>query len=170
MEKPEAEKLTAYHEAGHMVVAWDLGLNVLGATIIPDLEAGYAGRVVVPVEDRVRYADWAKSERAYLFAHMVMNYAGMEAGEKYAGAPMPEMNIDLGFVGPDSDYGPITNVVLEIAGPSKEEQLETSERAQQYAELLVSRRWSEIEAVAETLVERERLNERECREVLEALL
>jgi ATP-dependent Zn protease len=32
----EESRLTAYHEAGHMVVAWDLGLNVLGATVIPD--------------------------------------------------------------------------------------------------------------------------------------
>jgi ATP-dependent Zn protease len=172
MEKPQAEKLAAYHEAGHMVIAWDLGLNVLGATIVPDPGAGYAGRVIVPVEDRVRYADWVESERAYLYAHMIMRYAGMEAGEKYLGAPMPEINIDLGFVDPDpdSDIGPITNVVLEIAGPSEKEQLETSELARQHAELLVSRRWSEIEAVAETLLDRETLDERECRKVLEALL
>jgi ATP-dependent Zn protease len=53
----EESRLAAYHEAGHMVAAWELGLNVLGATIVPDAEAGYAGRVVVPIEDRVRYAD-----------------------------------------------------------------------------------------------------------------
>jgi ATP-dependent Zn protease len=39
----EESRQTAYHEAGHMVVAWELGLNVLGATIVPDPEAGYAG-------------------------------------------------------------------------------------------------------------------------------
>ena len=166
----EQGKQTAYHEAGHMVAAWELGLNVLGATIVPDPEAGYAGRVVVPVEDRVRYADWVESEYACLFAHMVMRYAGMEAGEKYAGAPMPEMNIDLGFAGPDSDYGHIADALLSIAGPDEQEQIETSEHARRHAHHLVSSRWSKIEAVAETLMERETLDERECREVLEALL
>ena len=77
----DKSRLAAYHEAGHMVVAWEPGMNVLGATIVPDARAGYAGRVMVPVEDRVRYADWVEFESAYLYAHMVMNYAGLEAGE-----------------------------------------------------------------------------------------
>ena len=41
----EESRLTAYHEAGHIVIAEELGLNVLGATVIPDPEVGYAGRV-----------------------------------------------------------------------------------------------------------------------------
>jgi ATP-dependent Zn protease len=166
----EESRQTAYHEAGHMVAAWELGLNVLGATIVPDPEAGYAGRVVVPVEDRVRYADWVESEHAYLYAFMVMSYAGIEAGEKYVGVPMPEMNIDLGFVGPNSDCGQIADVLIAIAGPQEQEQIETGERAQRHARNLVASRWSAIEAVAQTLMERETLDERECREVLEALL
>src|SRR5215212_3268592 len=168
MEKDD--KIAAYHEAGHMVAAWELGLNVLGATIVPDPKAGYAGRVIVPVEDRVRYADWVESESAYLYAHMIMRYAGMEAGEKYLGVPTPEVDIDLGLVGPDTDYGQIADAVLEIAGDNEQEQAETSELARRHAELLVSARWSQIEAVAEKLMERETLDERECREVLEALL
>jgi len=166
----EESRQTAYHEAGHMVVAWELGLNVLGATIVPDPEAGYAGRVIVPVEDRVRYADWVESEHAYLYAHMVMNYAGMEAGEKFVGAPQPEIDIDVGLASPDSDYGGIANVLLEVAGPSEQEQLETSEGARRHAMHLVAVRWSQIEAVAQTLMDRETLDERECREVLEELL
>jgi ATP-dependent Zn protease len=160
----------AYHEAGHMVAAWELGLNVLRATIVPDAEAGYVGRVIVLIEDRVRFADWVESEDAYLYAHMVVSYAGMEAGEKYAGVPLPPMNIDLGFVGPDSDYGQIADVILAIAGSDEQAQLETSERARRQARHLVEVRWSQIETVAETLVNRETLDERECREVLEALL
>jgi ATP-dependent Zn protease len=154
-----SNEVTAYHEAGHMVAAWELGLNVLGATIVPDPEAGYAGRVIVPVEDRVRYADWVESEYAYLYAHMVSSYAGMEA-----------VNIDLGFVGPDSDYGKIAGGLLEIAGADEQEQAETAERARRHAQLLLSSRWSKVEAVAETLMDRKTLDERECREVLEAQL
>jgi ATP-dependent Zn protease len=166
----EESRLTAYHEAGHMVVAWELGLNVLGATVIPDPEEGYAGRVVVPVEDRVRYADWVESERAYLFAHMVMLYAGIAAGERYLGAPLPEMNIDVGFVSPDSDYDGIADALLNVAGPGEKDQLETSASAQRIAENRVTARWSQIEAVAQTLMDRETLDERECRRVLEAVL
>jgi ATP-dependent Zn protease len=165
----EESRLTAYHEAGHMVVAWKLGLNVLGATIVPDPEEGYAGRVKVPVEDRVRYADWVKSEEDYLYAHLVRCYAGMEAGERYVRTPMPELNIDLGLVGPDSDYPQIADVLLTIAGPDKDEQIETDERAKRHARNLVSSRWSQIEAVAQTLLERETLDEGECRQVLESV-
>jgi hypothetical protein len=39
------EKVTAHHEAAHMVAAWELGLAVSGATIVPNLEARYPGRV-----------------------------------------------------------------------------------------------------------------------------
>jgi hypothetical protein len=165
----EESRLTAYHEAGHMVVAWELGLNVLGATVIPDPEEGYAGRVVVPVEDRVRYADWV-DEGAYLFTHMVMLFAGIAAGERYLGAPLPEMNIDVGFVSPDSDYGGIADALGNVAGPDEQDQLETSASAQRIAEYRVAARWSQIEAVAQTLMDRETLDERECRRVLEAVL
>jgi ATP-dependent Zn protease len=164
----EESKLTAYHEAGHMVVAWELGLNVRGATIIPDPEEGYAGRVAVPVEDRVRYADWVESEQAYLYAHMVVRYAGLQAGEKYVGVPIPEMNIDVGYASPDSDIGRIADALLSIAGPEEQDQLETSELARRHAERLVARHWSQIEAVAQTLMDRETLDEGECRQVLES--
>jgi ATP-dependent Zn protease len=164
----EESRLTAYHEAGHMVVAWELGLNVLGATVIPDPEEGYAGRVVVPVEDRVRYADWVESEQAYLYAHMVVSYAGLQAGEKYVGVPIPEMNIDLGFASPDSDFGPIADALLSIARPDEKDQLETSELARRHAEKLVASHWSQIEAVAQTLMDRKTLDEGECRRVLES--
>ena len=166
----EESRQTAYHEAGHMVAAWELGLNVLGATIVPNPDAGYAGRVIVPVEDRVRYADWVESEEEYLYAHMVMCYAGIEAGERYVGEPMPELNIELGLVGSDSDDGRIADLLLTIAGPDEDEQIETGERANRHAKNLVSSRWSQIVAVAETLIARETLDERECREVLEERL
>jgi ATP-dependent Zn protease len=149
----EESKLTAYHEAGYMVVAWELGLNVLGATIIPHPEAGYAGRVAVPVED---------------YAHMVVRYAGLQAGEKYVGVPIPKINIDVGYASPDSDHGRIAEALLSTAGPDEQDQLETIQLARHHAESLVTSHWSQIEAVAQTLMERETLDERECRRVLES--
>ena len=40
-----SKEVTAYHEAGHMCAAWDLGLSVTGATIVPDAEEDYLGLV-----------------------------------------------------------------------------------------------------------------------------
>jgi hypothetical protein len=99
---------------------------------------------------------------------MIMLYAGIAAGERYLGAPLPEMNIDVGFVSPDCDYGGIADALLEVAGPDEQDQLETSARAQRIAEYRVASRWSQIEAVAQTLMDRETLDEGECRRVLEA--
>jgi hypothetical protein len=80
------------------------------------------------------------------------------------------MNIDVGLVSPDSDYGGITDALLNVAGPDEQDQLETSASAQRIAEYRVARRWSQIEAVAQTLMDRETLDESECRQVLESVL
>jgi ATP-dependent Zn protease len=82
-----AEDVAAYHEAGHMVAAWELGLAVTGATIVANPEEGYAGCVWNPVEDRVHYASWV-DENNYLYAHLVTYYAGIAASEIYTGAPL----------------------------------------------------------------------------------
>ena len=70
MASEEPEKVTAYHEAGLMIAAWELGLTVTGATIVPNAEVGYAAHVGIPVEERVRDADWV-DENEYLYAHLV---------------------------------------------------------------------------------------------------
>jgi hypothetical protein len=38
--------VTAYHEAGHAVVAYHLGLEPRIATIVPNMEEGTAGKVM----------------------------------------------------------------------------------------------------------------------------
>ena len=48
------DEVIAYHEAGHMVAAWDLGLPVAGASMVPDSES--FGHVWVPFEERVHLA------------------------------------------------------------------------------------------------------------------
>ncbi len=78
----------AYHEAAHMVVAWELGLSVAGATMVPDPEGYYQARVLVPVEDRVRYAVWV-DEYEYLYSHLVVRFAGPAASDKFTGVPTP---------------------------------------------------------------------------------
>jgi ATP-dependent Zn protease len=88
------EELTAYHEAGLMLAAWMLGLTVRRATIVPDPESGNLASVTIPVENRLRNADWV-DEREYLRAHLVTYYAGIAASELYTGMPMSEIEVQV---------------------------------------------------------------------------
>jgi hypothetical protein len=160
------ENVGAYHEAGHMVAAWELGLTVTGATIVPEPDEGYAGRVLIPVEERVRYADWV-DEDGYLYAFLVTHYAGIAASEIYTGAPMSDVEIELALGSYGSDYYIIGDFILAIAGPEEADQVQLDERAQRHAKFLMGTRWERVREVAGVLLERETLDEGECRQVLE---
>jgi ATP-dependent Zn protease len=164
----EAENLTAYHEAGHMVAAWELGLTVTGATIVPNPEQGYAGCVWVPVEERIRYADWV-AEDNYLYAHLVTYYAGIVASEIYTGVPMSGAEVEVALASHGNDYFKVGEFILEIAGPDEAEQVELDERAQRHARFLISGRWEHVKKIADVLLKRETLDEGECRQVLQEL-
>jgi len=156
----------AYHEAAHMVVAWELGLSVAGATIVPDPEGYYQARVLVPVEDRVRYADWV-DEHGYLYSHLVVRFAGPAASDKFTGVPTPPEAVDLSLGSPGSDHWSAADFILTLAGETLGEQEEVGSRAERHAANLVRARHSQIEAVAHALMERETLDGAECRQVLE---
>lgn len=160
---------TAYHEAAHAVVAWDLGLTVLEATIVPDPAEDYAGRILFPLEDRVRYADWV-DEHAYLEAFAIMYLAGPAAGDAFPGEPEPDIDVDLGLPEADSDHGRLANFILELAGPDEERQIEISERLEGIAKGYVGTRLPQIKTVAEALLTHGTLDEHECRKLLSEVL
>jgi len=162
----EAEKVAAYHEAGHMVTAWELGLDVQGATIIPNPETGRAGGVVIPFDERLRYADWV-DEREYLYAHLVAWCAGAEAGDMYLGAPMPDVDLGLVISTPDSDLERMAHFVIELGGPDESSQVEVGDDAVRHARNLLAARWEEVSEIAGVLMERGTLDADECREQLE---
>lgn len=157
---------TAYHEAGHMCAAWDLGLSVTGATIVPNEEKGYVGMVRCPVEDRVRYATWV-DEDGYLYCHLVVYFAGIVTSEKYTGVSTPPEAVRLSAESYGSDYYKVADYVLVLGGFDGSKQEEVGERALRHATLLVASRWESIERVARVLLARETLDEAECRQVLE---
>ncbi len=157
---------TAYHEAGHMVVAWDLGLAVTGATIIPNEEEGYSGCVTCPVENRVRHASWV-DEQEYLYCHLVVYFAGVAASEKYTGVPLPSPAVQLALESHGSDYHNVGDYILALGGPDFDKQEEIGDRAMRDAAFLVETLWKRVEAVASVLVERQTLDEGECRRVLQ---
>jgi hypothetical protein len=158
---------TAYHEAAHMVAAWEQGLSVLGATIVPDPEAGYAGRVITPIEEQVHYAYWT-NERDYLYAHLVTRYAGVVASELYTNEPTPPEAIVVSLQSIGSDYYEIAGYILDLGGDEEQSQTDVGKAALRHATNLVSVQWSNISSIAHTLMERDTLDERECRQVLES--
>ena len=158
--------ITAYHESGRIVVAWELGLAVLGATIVPNPEEGYGSMVKIPVENRIRYADWS-DEDGYLYAHLVARWAGIAASERFTGRPMSEAEIAMALESTGSDHRSLSDLILALGGPDEARQVEVGERAERHARNLVCVRWEQIEKVAGVLLERETLDEGGCRRVLE---
>jgi ATP-dependent Zn protease len=162
----EPEKVTAYHEAGRMAAAWELGLTVTGATIVPNPESGYAATVSIPVEDRVRYADWV-DENEYLYAHLVTYYAGIGASEIYTSTPMSDAEVGVALESYGSAHYELIEFILSIAGPDEARQAEVGEAAQRHGRNLARVRWERVKAIAGVLLERETLDEGECRQILE---
>src|SRR4051794_3913312 len=132
--------ITAYHEAGHMVAAWELGLAVLGVTIVPNPEEGYGGMVMIPVEDRMRYADWS-DEGEYLYAHLVARWAGIATTEQYTGMPMSEAEVAMALESHGSDHWSLRDYILELGGPDEAGQVEVGESAERHARSLVRVQW-----------------------------
>jgi ATP-dependent Zn protease len=162
----QPEKVTAYHEAGRMIAAWELGLTVTGATIVPNPEEGYQARVEIPVEERVRYADWV-DEYKYLYAHLVAIYAAIAAYEIYTDMPMSEAEVEVALGSYGSDHYIVSDIILTIAGPDQAEQVEVGENARRHATNLIRKQWNHVSKVADVLLERETLDEGECRQILE---
>jgi ATP-dependent Zn protease len=164
----EPEKVTAYHEAGLMITAWELGLTATGATIVPDAEEGYAAHVGIPVEERVRYADWV-DENEYLCAHLVTYYAGIATHEIYTDMPLSDAEVGMALESYGSDYSNVSELILMIAGPDKARQVEVGKNAKLQARNLIRgrERWKRVSKIADVLLERETLDESECRQILE---
>ena len=154
---------TAYHEAGHVVAACLLNLEQHGATIVPEGEI--AGQAYAPLMDAMRY-EWPEGEADYLKRHLIVLFAEMKAVERVM-APLAdpeEPNLDISDL--ESDYGQAADVVLNVAGPSEEEQLELSRWAQEEAESLLNANWAAVEAVASALLEHRTLSGTQCKKIV----
>ena len=149
-----------------MVAAWDLGLDVVGATIVPDDATDALGSVGIRFDERVRYADWV-DEHGYLYAHLVALYAGIVASEIYTGQTMTDAEVQVEAYSPGSDHYRASYFTLELGGPDMRAQGAVDTDAQRHAANLMHLNWARVKAVADVLMERETLNEAECRQVLE---
>jgi len=159
--------LTACHEAGHAVVAYDQGIRVFGISLIPGREKMGHTSVDTLFLDRQFPSfpsDKGARNRFTLERHVMVLLGGRAAAERLdpeavsGGESCPV---------PGSDHSKALELVLTFTGDLEE--------AEKYLEWLKVRtkgivskplRWFQIEGVAEVLLEEDKLGARKVMEIL----
>jgi ATP-dependent Zn protease len=151
---------TAYHEAGHAVVAYGLGLEVGRTSVVEDEES--MGRAHVPVLDdfAVIWEAGGPEWDSYLKAQLAVFLAGAVAEEIYAGEEVELEGNDLRFA---------VDLVLHLAGPEETDQIELSERAAETARRILRDNWPVVETLAAELLEHEEAPQRRVLEILDPI-
>lgn len=142
---------TAYHEAGHVVVANVKRIKIKKVTITPDED--YLGVVIRQmIEKRVRdgfeFAGVTPAMQVRVESFIMMSLAGGIAERKYRGR--------ANHRGSGADYDTASRLALD-ATSSGEEATAYLKWLHIRTEQLVSNHWDRIEAVALALLERQTL-------------
>jgi hypothetical protein len=154
---------TAYHEAGHVVVAvWlNIWLRRKAATIIPDSTEGFDGMVWTQWSFRGR-PDVEITDRMYvrLERHIVVSLAGEHAQRKYRPSSVRSRH-------GDSDRQDAVDILSHLVPNMSSNEFTLHYRLlNERAKNLVEAHWPQIIAVANALLERKTLTEQEVREVM----
>lgn len=151
------EQRTAYHEAGHAVLSYHLGLGSESATIIPT-DGALGSHRGLPPPAWVRNVDAAgldgREKRAWGMDTVVVLFGGSEAEKSFdPNAPPDEIEAGLGL-----DYERIDALLVELAGDDEEEREVLSDYLAGRARRLLGRFWAGVEAVAKALLEAKTLD------------
>ncbi len=143
------QRRTAYHEAGHAVLQWALGVGIKLVTIVPDYDAGTAEHATKKMsfhEHTLEVVEEAVHQRS-----AVILLAGRFAQEKFDAA--------LGNEGCNSDYLEAGDHIEQLCYTEDDKEnaawwtvLEARCRA------LVEHYWPEITALADALLEKETMD------------
>jgi ATP-dependent Zn protease len=128
---------TAYHEAGHAVIALDLGLPVGGVTIRGHKRGGGT--------------TWIDHSEAHLLDRTTVRFAGIAAEEYYLGDCT-----DLTMHGATGDFHRIQHDFAENRLKDNEGRVVWRQCANR-AQHLVRKNWAAIDRVAKLLYKRKRL-------------
>lgn len=154
--------LTAYHEAGHAVMALMLDLGPGDVTIKSDGQ--YAGIALDDGEfprDEDAEALSIVAPEAFRMRHAVAYYAGAHATRRAGAVNWRD--------GADQDYGGALQALDDVS-PDRETVEALVRLSERRAEILVGHYWPEIEALALALVERETVAGEEVRTIVAASL
>ena len=135
----------AYHEAGHTVVGYVLGLELRDVTIVADEGEDYAGRVNIPVDLEMVYGDESND---YINRRLVCYLAGAVAEEILTGE---QVDFRPGGVYTD-DWTGAADCVLDLAGPNEERQAIVGEKAFGRTNAIPRNNWTATEALADALL------------------
>jgi hypothetical protein len=154
----EKLRVTAYHEAGHAVASWVVGLETEGASI--ERQENSLGRVTFAEIEAIEVYD------ELMDRHLLSSYAGVKAVELYTGRPTDpdDPNMDPSYKG--SDWDEVMDLTLRLAGPEESAQVALQEQAEEKAQRILREHWSGVEAVADALLRRRSLNSADLSRIL----
>lgn len=142
MSKPE----TAYHEAGHAVVAHAQGLGFESVSIVEDEDS--LGRCHVTLPEGFQPDERREGSVEILEAHLAVCLAGALAQELFTGE-----SVELAA----NDLSGALKLVGSL-GASSEQMNARIEEAEQRARGILHRGWPAVEALAARLLEQEELD------------
>jgi len=146
------KELAAYHEAGHAVVAYALGVEVEGVPIVQD--QGSSGHTTTPRPDNVVSSD--EEARADLEKHLITGVAGA-ASEELLTEELSEL--------PGKDMAGVAKLLMDLedaVGPVQAD----SEEALDEAKSILRDNWDIVQALVEALLEHEELDREDVLAVL----
>jgi ATP-dependent Zn protease len=153
------ETQIAYHEAGHVVAAHVLGLEVRGISIVSDeVHAGLAN-VPVALEHTLVYDD---EDYDYMFRQLVVYFSGAVADELLSGASV-EFTPDTVYI---NDWIGAASCVEELVGDDLEKQGEVSEQARDKSRQILRENWPKVKKLAESLLEHRELSAKQVEDLL----
>ncbi len=113
---PKATKsltATAYHEAGHAVIAWHLRLGIGRVSIVPDPDRGSLGHIETKVPRWIDPdVDLSPAAQDWLQRRIQMSLAGRASEKLFTGR--------WNHVGARGDYRSATDLALYVCGSSEE--------------------------------------------------
>jgi hypothetical protein len=154
------EESTAYHEAGHLVAAYFLGIPLakIAVTIVPDESAGNLGSFMHRLLFRAGELEFGDSDRTKLKAERLAQVclAGTVVQQRYRPSSVPHWQST-------GDYRQAQELITLISG--------SQAQAQAYLNLILVRtqemfndpyRWRCVDAVAGGLLEKKTLSREEA--------
>jgi hypothetical protein len=158
----KALRATAYHEAGHAVVAWLQGHGFKGVSIVADEAAGSVGRVIVNRAPRWFRPDVQMDRRHRTLCEMEIRelLAGSEAERRFTGR--------RNHVGARRDHERAVDYADWVTGGSVDEVEPYLDRLSVEVALMFDDdiRWRAVQRLAEELVLRGELSGSEARSII----